>query len=115
VTFQNITATQMAQSWGISVTGAVVNSTTYSPENITFSNFTLVAKGGVSPIPTDPPEYPYDTGQYPDPQVWGNLPAYGFYLRHVTNAQFSSITASVASTDARPLFKATSDVTGSGF
>lgn len=41
--------------------------------------------------------------------MWGNLPAYGYYLRHATGVTFTNCFTSTASGDARP-WLATSDV-----
>ena len=63
-------------------------------------------KGGVSSVPAAPAEY---AGQYPENIMWGNLPAYGYYVRHVTGVTFTNCFTSAASGDSRP-WLATSDV-----
>jgi len=91
---------------GCPVTGCFANGVAYSLKNILFDNVNISFKGGVSSIPADPPEY---AGQYPENTMWGNLPAYGYYLRHVTVVTFTNCFTSAASPDVRP-WLATNDV-----
>jgi len=41
---------------------------------------------------------------YPEPQNHGDMPAYGFFVRHVKNLELSDIQVSTAKPDARPPF-----------
>lgn len=63
-------------------------------ENISLDNISITNKGGLK-------EGEYRTGieqvaeretAYPDPTAWGNLPAYGFFIRHVNEITLSNIT-----------------------
>jgi polygalacturonase len=49
----------------------------------------------------DPPE---DETKYPDPHMFGPLPAHGFLLRHVKNLEMSNIHVATAKDDARAAF-----------
>jgi hypothetical protein len=49
----------------------------------------------------DPPE---DETKYPDPHMFGPLPAYGFLLRHVKNVEMSNIHVATAKDDPRVAF-----------
>jgi hypothetical protein len=49
----------------------------------------------------DPPE---DETKYPDPHMFGPLPAYGFLVRHVKNLEMSNINLATAKDDARAAF-----------
>ena len=49
----------------------------------------------------DPPE---DETKYPDPHMFGPLPAYGFLLRHVKNLEMSNIQVATAKDDPRVAF-----------
>ena len=49
----------------------------------------------------DPPE---DETKYPDPHMFGPLPAYGFLIRHVKNLEMSNIRVATAKDDARVAF-----------
>jgi polygalacturonase len=49
----------------------------------------------------DPPE---DETKYPDPHMFGPLPAYGFLIRHVKNLEMSNIHVATGKDDARVAF-----------
>jgi hypothetical protein len=49
----------------------------------------------------DPPE---DETKYPDPHMFGPLPAYGFFIRHVKNLEMSNVNLATAKDDARAAF-----------
>jgi hypothetical protein len=74
--------------------------------NILFDNVNISFSGGLDSIPSNPPEY---AGQYPENTMWGNLPAYGYYIRHATGVTFTNCITSAVSADARP-WLATNDV-----
>ena len=75
-------------------------------KNLLFDNVNISFAGGLGSVPAAPPEY---AGQYPENTMWGNLPAYGYYVRHATEVIFTNCFTSAASTDARP-WLATNDV-----
>ena len=41
---------------------------------------------------------------YPDPHMFGPLPAHGFYLRHVNNIELTNVEIAYSSPDMRPAF-----------
>jgi len=41
---------------------------------------------------------------YPEPTMFGPMPAYGFYLRHVKGIQVSNVEVRTVKEDARPAF-----------
>lgn len=47
---------------------------------------------------------PENEKTYPDPQMFGILPAYGFYIRHVKNIEMSNIEVYFQKDDYRPAF-----------
>jgi hypothetical protein len=47
---------------------------------------------------------PENEKTYPDPQMFGILPAYGFYLRHVKNIEMSDIEVYFQKDEYRPAF-----------
>jgi hypothetical protein len=62
-------------------------------ENITLDHIRITNKGGVKEGEyigdlTKVPELP---AGYPDPTKWGNLPSYGFFIRHVKEISLSDI------------------------
>lgn len=47
-------------------------------------------------------EVPEEAAKYPDYRMFGRLPAYGFYCRHVRGLRLSNVQLALASPDARP-------------
>jgi hypothetical protein len=107
VRFENVTADSVRHDWGSIVSGVVDNGQTFKVTNVAFQDVHVTMKGGVAAAPGDPPEY---AGQYPDPNLWGEVPAYGLYLRHADGVSFTRTTIDVDATDARTQLH-TSDVT----
>jgi polygalacturonase len=106
ITYQNITGSGMTDTRGCPISGTLTNGVTYMVANILFNNVNISFAGGLNSIPGNPPEY---AGEYPENTMWGDLPAYGYYLRHATNVTFTNCFTSAASADARPWI-ATDDV-----
>jgi polygalacturonase len=50
-----------------------------------------------------PPESPQDD-PWPDPDMFGDIPASGFFLRHVNNVEFTNVEIAFRQPDARPVF-----------
>jgi hypothetical protein len=106
VTFRNIAGSGMTDTRGCPVSGCFTNGVTYRLKNLVFDNVNISFAGGVTSVPAPPPEY---AGEYPENTMWGNLPAYGYYIRHATNVTFTNCFTSAVSSDARP-WLATNDV-----
>ena len=106
ITFRNITGSSMTDTRGCPISGCFTNGVIYRLKNILFDNVNISFAGGLSSIPSNPPEY---AGQYPENTMWTNLPAYGYYIRHATNVTFTNCFTSAALADARPWI-ATNDV-----
>ena len=49
-------------------------------------------------------QVPEQIDKYPSPEMFGMLPAHGFYLRHVKNIKFDNIQFTADSLDNRPVF-----------
>src|SRR5262249_51451285 len=94
---------------GSLITGHLDNGTTYPITNLTFTNVAIRFDGGLATVPAAPVEA--KENQYPESNMFGDLPAWGFYLRHVQGVTFSTVTSTVASPDARQPVVA-DDVTG---
>ena len=62
-------------------------------ENITLDNIQLVNKGGLKADEyiSDFTKVPEKEKEYPDPDRWGNLPSYGFFIRHVKDISLTNI------------------------
>ena len=72
-------------------------------EDIKISNVYLHQVGGApgSMAAIDPPEKP---DAYPEPNMFGELPATGLFARHVKNLELSQVEIAVATPDPRPAF-----------
>jgi polygalacturonase len=63
-------------------------------ENISLNNIRIINKGGIKngDYLVDYTKVKEDEKGYPQPTVWGNLPSYGFFIRHVKNISLSNVT-----------------------
>ncbi len=93
---------------GSNITGHFYNGNTYRIEDLFFTNCNITFKGGRNSIPPQPPEW--NSSQYPEVNLWGDLPAYGYYLRHVDGVTFTNCVSRLNGADARPEKDATNDV-----
>ncbi|GAE83781.1 rhamnogalacturonidase [Bacteroides reticulotermitis] len=72
-------------------------------EDVTFQNIHLYYKGGYSAEDGKrvPPE---EEKTYPEPWMFGTIPAKGFYVRHARNITFDQVQFHFNQPDGRPLF-----------
>ena len=70
-------------------------------EDVKISNITLLIKGGAPKEQADL-VVPEKEKAYPDPQEFGKMPAYGFFIRHVKNLEMSNIEMKLENEDFRP-------------
>jgi polygalacturonase len=68
-------------------------------ERVTLENIRLVFDGGGKRRTTEVPEVPE---KYPEYKMFGELPAYGFYCRHVRGLRLRNIELSTVKPDERP-------------
>ena len=82
-------------------------------EDVRLSNIRVYAKGGGTKEQAAllPPEKE-DT--YPEPTMFGELPAYGFFIRHVAGLTMTEVEVSYIKDDVRPAFML-EDVKGADF
>jgi hypothetical protein len=82
-------------------------------EDVRLSNVRIYYRGGGTKeqAALDPPEKE-DT--YPEPSMFGELPAYGFFIRHVKGLQMNDVEVSYLKEEARPAFLL-NDVKGADF
>jgi polygalacturonase len=82
-------------------------------EDIKISDVYLHQAGGAAQAMAaiQPPEY---ADKYPDPRMFGDLPAAGIFARHARNLELSNIEIATESDDARPAFHL-EDVEGADF
>ncbi|MGA2571285.1 MAG: glycoside hydrolase family 28 protein [Terracidiphilus sp.] len=75
----------------------------YPIEDVKLSNIYVETLGGATPDAAQirPPE---KEDAYPEPTMFGQTPASGFYLRHIRNLEMSHVEIANATADARPAF-----------
>ena len=75
----------------------------YPIEDVKIANFYMQHRGGAGADQAGivPPE---NEEKYPDPGMFGSMPAQGFFLRHVRNLQMSHVEVAPTTPDARPSF-----------
>ncbi|MHB8338593.1 MAG: glycoside hydrolase family 28 protein [Ignavibacteriaceae bacterium] len=97
VNISNIVADNV-KSIGCSITGIPG----HYIENISLSNIIINYSGGVNKNDYKD-EVPELENNYPEGTMWGNLPSYGFYVRHGENISFSNIELNYEDKDVRPV------------
>ncbi|HET7102610.1 MAG TPA: glycoside hydrolase family 28 protein [Terracidiphilus sp.] len=75
----------------------------HSIEDVKLSGIYIETAGGgtAQDARLQPPEY---EDKYPEPNMFGPMPASGFFLRHVRNLEMSHVEIANAAADARPAF-----------
>ncbi len=75
----------------------------YPIEDVKISNFYMQHKGGIGAEQAKiaPPE---QIDKYPDPGMFGPMPAQGFFLRHLRNLEMSHVEIAPMANDGRPSF-----------
>ena len=68
-------------------------------ENVLLRDVSIQFAGGVRDAPDDVPEKPE---AYPEYNMFGRLPAYGFFCRHVRNLRLDGVETRFAEDDVRP-------------
>ena len=72
----------------------------YPVKNIKLSNMILEFAGGVT-NPVDPTDVPELEDLYPESTMFGELPAYAFFIRHAEDISLSDISAITIEPDMR--------------
>lgn len=72
-------------------------------EDVRLSNITIRYQGGGTKADAAR-EVPENEKNYPEPSMFGVIPAYGFYVRHARGVVFDNIDVSFDKTDERPAF-----------
>lgn len=85
----------------------------YDVEDVVFSNIYIRIKGGGAKEQGGV-VVPENETSYPDPQEFGQIPAWGFYIRHAKNIKMHHITLEFENPDYRPAFML-EDVKGADF
>ncbi len=66
------------------------------------NTFFFRATGGIPP--REPFATPEREKEYPEPSMFGMMPAWGFFVRHASGISFDDVNLSVAKEDRRPVF-----------
>ena len=72
-------------------------------EDLHLSNIRLVQQGG-GPRELGDRVPPEEEDKYPEPSMFGHMPSYGFFFRHVTGVELSHVQLDYAQPEARPAF-----------
>ena len=84
--------------------GSIVSGIPGHPvEDLRMSNIHIeqAGGGGAALVGSTPPEA---EAKYPEPSMFGSMPSYGFFLRHVSGVEMSHVKLDFASPEARPAF-----------
>lgn len=98
VIVSNIIAKNIQSSIGCSFTGISKNYI----QNIYLNNISLEFPGGVLDNFITKKEVPELEKNYPESTMWGLLPSYGFFIRHVENIKLNNIEIKLVNKDIRP-------------
>jgi polygalacturonase len=82
-------------------------------EDVVFSNIIIRIKGGAPSSQANVVVPEHETA-YPDPQEFGEMPAYGFFVRHAKNIRFNNVQLILDNNDGRPAI-VLDDVQGASF
>jgi hypothetical protein len=82
-------------------------------EDVRLSNIRIIYRGGGTKedAAVEPPER---ENAYPEPSMFGTIPAYGFFIRHVNGIELNNVEVSYAKEDLRPAV-VLNDVKGADF
>jgi hypothetical protein len=85
----------------------------HSIEDLRLSNIRIYSQGGGTKEQAErqPPEM---EATYPEPVMFGEIPAYGFFIRHVNGLRMDNVEVSFMKEDLRPAFWL-NDVKGAEF
>ena len=119
VLISNVVASDVDPRYASSITGIPG----HPVEDVRLSNIRIQYRGGITldqvakqpaelartrvagdSVPRAPYAVPEQEKAYPEPSMFGLLPAYGFYLRHVAGIQMDGVEVSIAGDDQRPAF-----------
>ena len=96
VSISNVIATGAAMT-GCSITGIPG----FPVRNISLNHISIEFEGGGKQTDSDRKIEEYERS-YPEADMFGILPSYGFYIRHAVNVQLSDIRLTTKSTELRP-------------
>jgi polygalacturonase len=103
-TLQRITVSNVVCSNAASHLGCIISGVPgYNIQDVKLHDIYIQHKGGGTKeqAAMRPPE---NEQKYPEPNMFGDMPSQGFYLRHVKNIELSGIEIAAMTDDARPAF-----------
>lgn len=99
ITFSNLDFRNITDNIGSCISGINSDDTIHKVKNVTFNSVDVNSfKGGTTIVPRRPGEY---TGNYPEYNVFGMLPAWGYYIRYAENINFVNCSQTVSPIDVR--------------
>lgn len=108
ITFSNLDFRNITDNVGSYIGGINLNGTIHKIKDVTFNNVKVNSfKGGINSIPSTPGEY---KGNYPEYNVFGKLPAWGYYIRYAENINFTNCSQTVSPSDVRSAIVTEEDV-----
>ncbi|UCD50280.1 MAG: glycoside hydrolase family 28 protein [Phycisphaerales bacterium] len=99
-TFRNVTIDNIVATGCSSVGGSITGLPGHRIENVSLSNINLGFDGGGTNEDADR-EIPEKPASYPESTMFGTLPAYGFFCRHVTGLMLRNIRLQTTEPDRR--------------
>jgi len=101
-TIRRISVDNLVASDAEWILGSVISGLPGHPiEDLRFSNVRIVQQGGGSAELSErvPPE---EETKYPEPSMFGSMPSYAFFFRHVTGLEMHDVKIDYAKPEARP-------------
>src|SRR5262245_30299410 len=109
LTISNVTVYNADAQYGSIISGLPG----HEIEDLKLNNILIIYKGGGTPqqAQLEPPE---EETAYPEPDMFGDIPAYGFFVRHVRGLEMNNVELRYIKDEVRPAFFL-NDVKGSVF
>lgn len=97
IMIENILGTRISTDYGCNITGLVE----YPVENVLLKNINLEFEGG-GLVSDSFREIPENGASYPSGRMFGRIPAYGVFMRHVKNITMENVWLRFSKVDVRP-------------
>ena len=99
IIIENVTGTKISKGYACIVAGTK----DFPVENVLITNINLQFEGG-GKADASFRDIPENENKYPNGRIFGELPAYGFFVRHAKNVIFDDIQLKTSLPDERPAF-----------
>jgi len=99
--FKNVKISHILASGAGRIGCSITGLPNHPVENITFNDISMTFRGGGTVDDANRTISEYANG-YPESTMFGTLPAYGFYVRHVKNLKMNNIELAFETEDHRP-------------